>query len=157
MSPPALEAKMRELAEQYPDSRTAILPALRLAQEQNDGWLDTESFERVGEALGLTPAYCKAIATFYDMFHLAPVGRHSIEVCTNLSCALSGAQQVVDAFESELGVEPGETTEDGEITLRTVECLGGCGYATVVSVDNRYRQFVKPEDVPAIVEDVRAG
>jgi len=148
---------VRKLATRYPDSKTAILPALRLAQEQNDGWLDTESFERVGEALGLTPAYCKAVATFYDMFHLAPVGRHSIEVCTNLSCALSGAQQVVDAFESELGVEPGETTEDGEITLRTVECLGGCGYATVVSVDNRYRQFVKPEDVPAIVEDVRAG
>jgi len=151
------DAQVRKLATRYPDSKTAILPALRLAQEQNDGWLDTESFERVGEALGLTPAYCKAIATFYDMFHLAPVGRHSIEVCTNLSCALSGAQQVVDAFESELGVEPGETTEDGEITLRTVECLGGCGYATVVSVDNRYRQFVKPEDVPAIVEDVRAG
>jgi len=151
------DAQVRKLATRYPDSKTAILPALRLAQEQNDGWLDTESFERVGEALGLTPAYCKAVATFYDMFHLAPVGRHSIEVCTNLSCALSGAQQVVDAFESELGIKPGETTEDGEITLRTVECLGGCGYATVVSVDNRYRQFVKPEDVPAIVEDVRAG
>jgi len=151
------DAQVRKLATRYPDSKTAILPALRLAQEQNDGWLDTESFERVGEALGLTPAYCKAVATFYDMFHLAPVGRHSIEVCTNLSCALSGAQQVVDAFESELGVKPGETTEDGEITLRTVECLGGCGYATVVSVDNRYRQFVKPENVPAIVEDVRAG
>jgi len=151
------DAQVRKLATRYPDSKTAILPALRLAQEENDGWLDTESFERVGEALGLTPAYCKAVATFYDMFHLAPVGRHSIEICTNLSCALSGAQQVVDAFESELGVKPGETTEDGEITLRTVECLGGCGYATVVSVDNRYRQFVKPEDVPAIVEDVRAG
>jgi NADH-quinone oxidoreductase subunit E len=151
------DAQVRKMATRYPDSKTAILPALRLAQEQNDGWLDTESFERVGEALGLTPAYCKAVATFYDMFHLAPVGRHSIEICTNLSCALSGAQQVVDAFESELGVKPGETTEDGEITLRTVECLGGCGYATVVSVDNRYRQFVKPEDVPAIVEDVRAG
>jgi len=151
------DAQVRKLATRYPDSKTAILPALRLAQEQNDGWLDTESFERVGEALGLTPAYCKAVATFYDMFHLAPVGRHSIEVCTNLSCALSGAQQVVDAFEAGLGVKPGETTEDGEITLRTVECLGGCGYATVVSVDNRYRQFVKPEDVPAIVEDVRAG
>ena len=157
MSPPALEAKMRELAEQYPDSRTAILPALRLAQEQNDGWLTLESFELVGDALGLTPAYCQAVASFYDMFHLAPVGRHSIEVCTNLSCALSGAQQVVDAFESELGVKPGETTEDGEITLRTVECLGGCGYATVVSVDNRYRQFVKPEDVPAMVEGVRGA
>ena len=157
MSTAEFDAQVRKLATRYPDSKTAILPALRLAQEQNDGWLDTESFERVGEALGLTPAYCKAVATFYDMFHLAPVGRHSIEICTNLSCALSGAQQVVDAFESELGVKPGETTEDGEITLRTVECLGGCGYATVVSVDNRYRQFVKPEDVPAIVEDVRAG
>jgi len=151
-----LEAKIRKLGTQYPDSRTAILPALRLAQEQNGGWLTLESFELVGDALELTPAYCQAVASFYDMFHQAPVGRHSIEVCTNLSCALSGAQQVVEAFESELGVPPGETTEDGEITLRTVECLGGCGYATVVAVDNRYRQFGKPEDVPGIVEDVRA-
>jgi NADH-quinone oxidoreductase E subunit len=153
----SFETDVRALAERYPDSKTAILPALRLAQEQNGGWLDTASFERVGEALGLTPAYCQAVASFYDMFHLAPVGRHSIEVCTNLSCALSGAQQVVDAFESELGVVPGETTEDGEITFRTVECLGGCGYATVVAVDNRYRQFVKAEDVAGIVEDVRAS
>jgi NADH-quinone oxidoreductase subunit E len=153
----SFDTEVRKLAERYPDSKTAILPALRLAQEQNGGWLDTESFERVGEALGLTPAYCQAVASFYDMFHLAPVGRHSIEVCTNLSCALSGAQQVVDAFESELGVAPGETTEDGEITFRTVECLGGCGYATVVAVDNRYRQFVKAEDVSGIVEDVRAS
>jgi NADH-quinone oxidoreductase subunit E len=153
----SFESEVKELAARYPDSRTAILPALRLAQEENGGWLTTESFERVGEALGLTPAYCQAVASFYDMFHLAPVGRHSIEVCTNLSCALSGAQQVVDAFGTELGVAPGETTEDGEITLRTVECLGGCGYATVVSVDNRYRQFVKPEDVPSIVEDVRGA
>jgi NADH-quinone oxidoreductase subunit E len=150
-----LAAEIREIAARYPDSRTAILPALRLAQEQNGGWLTTESFEQVGEALGLTPAYCQAIASFYDMFHLAPVGRHTVEVCTNLSCALVGAQQVVEAFESELGVAPGETTEDGEVTFRAVECLGGCGYATVVAVDNRYRHFVKPEDVPAIVEDVR--
>ena len=157
MSPQALETKMRELATRYPDSRTAVLPALRLAQEQNGGWLTLESFELVGDALGLTPAYCQAVASFYDMFHLAPVGRHSIEVCTNLSCALSGAQQVVEAFESELGVAPGETTDDGEVTFRTVECLGGCGYATVVAVDNRYRQFVKPEDVPAIVEGVRGA
>ena len=156
MSTAEFDAQVRKLAAQFPDSKTAILPALRLAQEQNEGWLDTESFERVGEALGLTPAYCQAVASFYDMYHLAPTGKHLVEVCTNLSCALSGAQQVLDAFESELGVAPGETTEDGEITLRTVECLGGCGYATVVSVDHRYRQFVKPEDVPAIVEDVRA-
>ncbi|HET7556313.1 MAG TPA: NAD(P)H-dependent oxidoreductase subunit E [Gaiellaceae bacterium] len=153
----ALTKQVRKLATQFPDSRSATIPALRLAQEHNDGWLDTECFEWVGEALDLTPAYCQAVASFYDMFHLAPVGRHSIEVCTNLSCALSGAQQVVEAFESELGVAPGETTADGDVTFRAVECLGGCGYATVVAVDHRYRQFVKPEDVPAIVEGVRAG
>ena len=153
----ALEAKIRKLGTQYPDSRTAILPALRLAQEQNGGWLTLESFELVGDALELTPAYCQAVASFYDMFHLAPVGRHSVEVCTNLSCALVGAQQVVDAFESELGVAPGETTEDGEVTLRTVECLGGCGYATVVAVDHRYHQHVKPDDVPEIVKELRGA
>jgi len=150
-------SELRALGERYPDSRTAVLPALRLVQEQNGGWLTTESFEQVGEALGLTPAYCQAVASFYDMFQLAPVGRHSVEVCTNLSCALVGAQQVVDAFESELGVAPGETTEDGEVTLRTVECLGGCGYATVVAVDHRYHQHVKPDDVPEIVKELRGA
>ena len=149
--------ELRALGERYPDSRTAVLPALRLVQEQNGGWLTTESFEQVGEALGLTPAYCQAVASFYDMFNLAPVGRHSVEVCTNLSCALVGAQQVVDAFGSELGVAPGETTEDGEVTLRTVECLGGCGYATVVAIDHRYHQHVKPDDVPEIVKELRGA
>jgi len=152
-----IQSELRALGERYPDSRTAVLPALRLVQEQNGGWLTTESFEQVGEALGLTPAYCQAVASFYDMFHLAPVGRHSVEVCTNLSCALVGAQQVVDAFESELGVAPGETTDDGEVTLRTVECLVGCGYATVVAVDHRYHQHVKPDDVPEIVKELRGA
>jgi len=150
-----LVTEIRKLGASFPDSRTAILPALRLVQEANGGWLTPESFEQVGSALGLTPAYCQAVASFYDMFHQAPVGRHSVEVCTNLSCALVGAQQVVDAFESELGVAPGETTEDGEITLRAAECLGGCGYATVVAVDHRYRQHVKPDDVPGIVKELR--
>ena len=89
------------------------------------------------------------------MFHLEPVGRHMVEVCTNLSCALVGAQGVVEAFEAELGVRAGETTEDGEITFRAVECLGGCGYATVVAVDDRYRHDVTPEDVAEIVEEIR--
>ena len=146
-----LTAEIRELGQRFPDSRSATIPALRLVQEANGGWLTDESFEQVASALGLTPAYCQAVASFYDMFHLAPVGRHSIEVCTNLSCALVGAQQVVDAFESELGVAPGETTEDGEVTFRAVECLGGCGYATVVAVDHRYRHNVKPEDAAEIV------
>jgi NADH-quinone oxidoreductase subunit E len=148
-------AEVRELAARFPESRSAIIPALRLAQERHGGWLPEEAFDEVGDALGLTPGYCKGVATFYDMFHLAPMGRHLVEVCTNLSCALVGAQAVVDAFESELGVAPGETTEDGEVTLSTVECLGGCGYATVVAVDNRYRQFVKPDDVPEIARGLR--
>ncbi len=89
-----------------------------------------------------------AVASFYDMYHLEPVGRHLVEVCTNISCALVGAQQVLEAFESELGVRAGETTEDGEVTLRTVECAGGCGWGTVVAVDHRYREPVRAEDVP---------
>jgi NADH-quinone oxidoreductase E subunit len=149
--------ELRGLADEYPQGRSAILPALRLAQERHGGWLPTEAFEEVAEALELTPAYCKAVASFYDMFHLRPVGRHLVEVCTNISCALVGAQQVLEAFESELGVRAGETTDDGAVTLRAVECAGGCGWGTVVSVDHRYREPVRPEDVPAIVQEVRGG
>jgi NADH-quinone oxidoreductase subunit E len=149
--------EVREAARQYSDSRSAILPALRLAQERHSGWLPPEALQEVADAIGVTPAYCQAVASFYDMFHLEPVGRHLIEVCTNLSCGLVGAQQVLEAFQEELGVAPGETTEDGEFTLRTIECAGGCGWATVVAVDHRYREPVQPEDVPAIVEEVRSG
>jgi len=145
---------VREIAARFPDARSATLPALRLAQEKH-GWLSPEAFHEVADALGLTPAYCQAVASFYDMYHLEPVGKHLVEVCTNLSCALVGAQHVVDAFEEELGVRAGETTEDGEVTFRTVECLGGCGYATVVAVDHRYRHDVKPDDVAAIVAELR--
>jgi NADH-quinone oxidoreductase subunit E len=151
------DAQVREIAARYPDSRSAVLPALRIAQERHGGWLPPEAFVAVAEALELTPAYCQAVASFYDMYHLAPTGRHLVEVCTNLSCALARAQDVVDAFESELGVPVGETTDDGEITFRVVECLGGCGYAPVVAVDHRYRHPVTPGDVPAIVEELRAG
>jgi NADH-quinone oxidoreductase subunit E len=149
-----LLAEIRKVAKQYPESRSAILPALRLAQEQH-GWLSREAFEQVAEALDLTPAYCMSVASFYDMFHLEPVGRHLVEVCTNISCALVGAQQTLEAFEAELGIHPGETTSEGEITLRTFECAGGCGWGPVVAVDHRYREPVKPADVPAIVQELR--
>jgi NADH-quinone oxidoreductase E subunit len=149
--------EVREVAAEYPDSRSAVLPALRLAQERHGGWLPREAFHEVADALALTPAYCQAVASFYDMLHLEPVGRHLIEVCTNLSCGLVGAQQVLEAFREELGVEPGETTADGAFTLRTIECAGGCGWATVVAVDHRYREPVKPDDVPGIVEELRGG
>ena len=148
--------EIQALARLYPESRSAVMPALRLAQERY-GWLPPEAFRKVGEALDLTPAYCHAIASFYDMFHLEPVGRHLVEVCTNVSCALVGAETVLEVFESELRVKAGETTSDGEITLRTVECAGGCGWGTVVAVDHRYREPVRPEDVPAIVRELRAS
>jgi NADH-quinone oxidoreductase subunit E len=149
-------ADVQRLKERYPDRHSAMLPALQLAQEKH-GYLSPQALRECADALGTTPAICEAVASFYDMLHLAPVGRHMVEVCTNLPCALAGAQHVVAAFAQELGVEPGETTEDGEITFRTVECLGGCGYATVVAVDERYRHFVEPESVSRIVAEVRGG
>jgi NADH-quinone oxidoreductase subunit E len=152
-----LYEEIQALAAQYPSSRSAVMPALRLAQERHGGWLPPEAFREVGEALELTPAYCQAVASFYDMYHLEPVGRHMVEVCTNISCALVGAQQVLDTFERELGVKAGETSGDGEVTLRTVECAGGCGWGTVVSVDHRYREPVRPQDVPGIVRELRGA
>jgi NADH-quinone oxidoreductase subunit E len=142
---------------QYPDSRSAILPALRIAQEEHGGWLPPEALREVADALDLAPAQVEAVASFYDMLHLAPVGKHMVEVCTNLSCALLGAQQVLEAFEKGLGVAPGETSEDGEFTLRAIECAGGCGRAVVVVVDEVYREPVRPEDVPGIVEELKRG
>ncbi len=150
----ALYDEIQKVRALYPVSRSATLPALRLAQEHH-GWLSPEAFREVAEALDETPAYCMAVASFYDMYHLAPVGRHLVEVCTNVSCALVGAQQVLGALESELGVRAGETTEDGEVTLRTIECAGGCGWGTVVAVDHRYRERLTAADVPALVEELR--
>jgi NADH-quinone oxidoreductase E subunit len=148
--------EVQELKRRYPDERSAVLPALRLAHEKH-GYLSTEAFRECAEALGTTAAYCEAVASFYDMFHLTPIGRHLVEVCTNVSCALVGARQVVEAFEQELDVAVGETTEDGAVTLRPVECLGGCGWATIVAVDHRYHTHVQPGDVPAIVQELRDG
>jgi NADH-quinone oxidoreductase subunit E len=152
----SLYDEIQQAKKRYPAPRSAVLPALRLAQERY-GWLSEAALREVADALGETPAYCLSIASFYDMFHLEPVGRALVEVCTNISCALSGAQDVVDSLERELGVRVGGTTEDGSVTLRTVECLGGCGWATVVAVDNRHRLHVRAADVPEIVRELRDG
>jgi NADH-quinone oxidoreductase subunit E len=153
----SLQDQIREAAAPYPDSRSGVMSGLRLAQQHYDGWLPPEALQEVAQALDLTPAHVQAVASFYDMYHLAPVGKHVVEVCTNVSCALVGAQQVVEAFERELGVGAGETSADGAVTLRTIECAGGCGYAPVVVVDHRYREPTKPEDVPRIVEELNGG
>jgi NADH-quinone oxidoreductase E subunit len=151
----ALYDRIRKIAAKYPQRRSAVMPALRLAQEAHGGWLPPEALREVSDVLDLTPAEVEAVATFYDMFNLEPVGRHLVEVCTNLSCALAGAKQVVDALEIQLGIPPGETSDDGEVTFRVIECAGGCGYAPVVVVDHRYREPTRPEDVPGLVEELR--
>jgi NADH-quinone oxidoreductase subunit E len=149
--------EVQEIRGRYPEgTRSAVLPALRLAQEKH-GWLSREAIEETAEALELTPAYCYSVASFYDMFQLEETGRHTVEVCTNVCCGLVNAQAVLEAFERQLGVGPGETTPDGEVTLRAVECLGGCSTPTIVAVDHVYRQSVTPEDVPAIVAELGNG
>jgi NADH-quinone oxidoreductase subunit E len=150
------EAIQEERAKYPEGSQSAILPALRLAQEEH-GWLSPDALREVANALGETPAYCKSVASFYDMFHLAPVGEHLVEVCTNVSCALYGAQQVLESFERELDCHAGETSADGAVTLRTIECLGGCGWGTIVAVDHIYRMRVQPDDAASMVEELRGG
>jgi NADH-quinone oxidoreductase subunit E len=149
------DAIQAEIAK-YPDRRSAILAALRLAQ-QKYGWLSPEAFEEVSRCIDLSPAQCQAVASFYDMFFLEPVGAHVVEVCTNVSCCLVGATDVVAAFEHELGCHLGETSPDGAVTLRSVECLGGCGWGPVVSVDHRYLEHFTPDDAKAVVADLRTA
>ena len=149
--------QVQELRGRYPDDRSAIMGVLHLAQGRHGGWLPVEALEEVADAMEVTRAYVQSVASFYDMYHLAPIGTHLVEVCTNVSCALVGAQQVLEAFQGELGIHAGETTEDGEVTLRTIECAGGCGWGTVVAVDHRYRERLTAADVPAIVEELRRG
>ena len=153
----SLYDRIQEVRERYPaGTHSALIPALRLAQEQY-GWLSPDAFCEVADALDLTPAYCHSVASFYDQFRLEPVGEHMVEVCTNVSCALYGAQAVLEAFQDELGCHAGETSPDGSVTLRTIECLGGCGWATVVAVDHHYRLHVSPDDVAGIVEELRSA
>ena len=154
MSGASLYDLIQEVRERYPaGTHSALIPALRLAQEQY-GWLSPDALREVADALDLTPAYCHSVASFYDQFQLEPVGEHMVEVCTNVSCALYGAQSVLEAFQNELGCHAGETTADGAVTLRTIECLGGCGWGTIVAVDGRYRHRVTAEQVPSIVGEL---
>ena len=152
-----LYESIQEERAKYPaDSQSAVLPALRLAQAEH-GWLSPQVIREVADALDETPAYVLSIASFYDQFHLEPVGEHLVEVCTNVSCAVVGAQQVLEAFESSLGCHAGETSPDGKVTLKTIECLGGCGWGTIVSVDHAYRLRVTADGVPEIVEELTGG
>lgn len=133
----------------YPDSRSAALPALEAAQRVH-GWCSPEAIEEVAEVMGVTPAYLAAVATFYDMLETEPVGRHSIYVCTNISCSLCGADELFRAVRDAAGGDP-------EFNVRPFECLGACDIAPMASVDGVYMGPLTPEDVPRLLDDARAG
>jgi NADH-quinone oxidoreductase E subunit len=146
--------RLDKILSRYPNKRAALLPVLNLAQEIR-GHLSQEAMERVAEALELSPATVRGVATFYTMYNKRPVGRHLIQVCTNVSCNLCGGHEVFESFLDHTGTEPGQNSEDGEFTVIEAECLGACGFPTAVQINNRYFENVEPGDVPAILEQVR--
>jgi NADH-quinone oxidoreductase E subunit len=131
-------AEIRRIRKEYPGAESAILPALQRAQRDHGGWLPAEAIDEVAEVLELSPTRVGAVASFYTMFHREPVGRHVIYICTNVSCSLLGAEHLRDYIGSKLGIRPGETTADGQFTLEEVECLGSCGTAPMMQVDDTY-------------------
>lgn len=140
----------------YPTKQAALLPMLGFVQAEK-GWIEPSDMVEVAEALDLTPAYVHSIATFYTMYNKHPVGRHFVQVCTNISCHLNRAEEVLDRFLEETGTREGEISGDGEFTVIEAECLGACGFATVVQVNDRYLEDVTPDRVSGIVEKLRGA
>jgi len=146
-----IEARMA----MYPDANSAIIPCLMAAQKHH-GWLSPEAIDQVAAVMRLTPARLVSVASFYDMFLLEPSGRHTIYMCTNISCMLRGADQVMEELERQVGVKNGGTSEDG-IFLRNFECLGACDIAPMASVDGEFVGPLTIDDAKRLVEDIRAG
>jgi len=147
--------RFEKILTRYPDRRAALLPVLNLAQELR-GHVAPETMDEVAVLLGLDQAYVRGVTTFYTMYNRAPVGRFLIQVCTNISCNLCGADEVMDAFLRYAGTDPGEISEDGNFSVIEAECLAGCGFPTCVQINSRYYENVTPEDVPAILERLKA-
>jgi NADH dehydrogenase (ubiquinone) flavoprotein 2 len=151
--------RARAIIARYPDGRqsSAVLPLLDLAQRQHGGWLPRAAMDHVAEILGMARIRVYEVATFYTMFHLEPVGRHLLQVCTTTPCWLCGSDDVVRACEEELGIGLGETTPDGQFTLMEVECLGACVNAPVVQVGDDYYEDVSPQKARELIEALRRG
>jgi len=148
--------RAKDLIGLYPQSRSALIPMLHVAQEQ-DGWLTPEAMEHVGELLGITPAEVYGTASFYDMLFTEPVGRHLVSVCTNLACLLNGGVELLEHAEASLGIAAGGTTHDGEFTLEEVECIAFCGAAPCLAVNWRFFGSVTADTFDQLVDDLRTG
>ncbi len=141
----------------YPEGKqkSALLPVLHLAQQEFGGWLDVPVMDYVAELLQLQPIEVYEVATFYSMYNLKPVGRYMFEVCQTGPCMLNGSDQIIDYIKQKLGIKVGETTADGMFTLKTVECLGACGYAPMMQLGKTYREHLTKEKVDQIIDECR--
>lgn len=146
----------REIIGRYPRPKSAMIPLLHLAQEQ-EGWVSNEAMAHIAELLGVTPAEVYGTASFYEMFKFAPVGRYCINVCTNISCQLLGAWELLEHAEERLGIKAGSTTPDGMFTIEDVECIAACTEAPALQVNYRYRYRVTAADLDQLVDDLQAG
>ena len=140
----------------YPteQKRSAVIEALKIIQDQNQGWVTTEMMDAVADYLSMEPISVYEVATFYTMYNRQPVGKHEINVCTNISCLLCGSEKIADHLQKRLGVRLGETTPDGKFTLREVECLAACGGAPMMMVGKTYHENLTPEKVDAILDSL---
>lgn len=148
------ESVIKELEEvrvKYPDSRSALLPVLYIAQREY-GWLSPEAMQAVSSALNIPPAIVKGVSTFYAMFKHKPMGRHLIQLCTNISCMILGAETLLDLLKKRYGLEEGGTTSDERFSLIIMECIGGCDVAPVMLVDNDYYGNLNEEIIVEILE-----
>jgi NADH-quinone oxidoreductase E subunit len=134
----------------YPDKEAAILPALHLAQREF-GYVSDEAIVYVATLLGFTPARIEGVATFYTMYNRKPVGKYHLQICRNLSCSLLGAEHLIEHVSKKLGIQPGETTPDGKFTLSKVECLGSCGTAPVLQLNDDYHEDLTEEKIDALL------
>ncbi len=150
--------EVRNIVARYPQGkhRSALIPVLHLAQEEFGGWLSTETMDYVASVLNLKPIEVYEVATFYSMFNLKPVGKYMFEVCQTGPCMLNGSDDIVKYIYEKLGIKPGETTEDGMFTLKTVECLGACGYAPMMQQGKYYKEHLTKEKIDAIIAECRS-
>ncbi|MCE2758087.1 MAG: NADH-quinone oxidoreductase subunit NuoE [Chitinophagaceae bacterium] len=150
------EHKMKEveaIIARYPTGKhkSALIPILHLAQEEFGGWLSAESMDYVASILSISSIEVYEVATFYSMFNLNPVGKHVLEVCQTGPCMLQGSDDIIAYIKSKLGIAVGETTADGMFTLKTVECLGACGYAPMMQMGMHYKEHLTPSKVDEII------
>ncbi|ULQ50787.1 NADH-quinone oxidoreductase subunit NuoE [Flavihumibacter fluvii] len=148
--------KVQEIIRRYPEGKqkSAVIPVLHLAQEEY-GWLSAETMDYVASLLRIEPIEVYEVATFYSMFNLKPVGKFLFEVCQTGPCMISGSDNIIEYIKQRLGIGVGETTPDGLFTLKTVECLGACGYAPMMQLGKHYREHLTKDRVDQIIEECR--